>query len=95
MLFFFKNKMRLLYATSIRFPSPLANRIQIVSMAEAFSKNLHGEFTLGISENLNNQEIKSNVFLVGKNTSSFKLSIKLNAYFRSIKYILKISDLAN
>jgi glycosyltransferase involved in cell wall biosynthesis len=41
--------MKLLYATSIYFPSPLANRIQIRSMATAFAKALPHEFMLGIT----------------------------------------------
>lgn len=40
--------MRLLYATSARYPSQLANRLQILSMAAAFARHLPDAFTLGI-----------------------------------------------
>lgn len=39
--------MRLLYASSIRYPSPLANRIQTLSTSRAFSKILKNNFFLG------------------------------------------------
>lgn len=40
--------MTLLYATSLLFPSSLANRIQVLAMAEAFREYLGSEFILGI-----------------------------------------------
>ncbi len=42
--------MKLLYATSIRFPSALANRIQVISMAKAFGGILGHGFFLGGNE---------------------------------------------
>jgi glycosyltransferase involved in cell wall biosynthesis len=41
--------MRLLYATSIDLPSTRANRIQVTSMADAFSRQLGNDFLLGLS----------------------------------------------
>lgn len=41
--------MKLLYATTITFPSTRANRIQVLAMARAFSKILGGNFLLGVS----------------------------------------------
>lgn len=43
--------MKLLYATSIILPSPLANRIQILNMAREFTSLLGDLFILGIGEN--------------------------------------------
>ena len=40
--------MKLLYATSIHYPSPRANRIQVRSMARALSKVLKENFMLGV-----------------------------------------------
>lgn len=42
--------MRLLYATSIKYPSALANRIQALSMSKAFSSLLGADFYLGGNE---------------------------------------------
>ncbi len=42
--------MKLLYATSIELPSVRANRIQVVSMAQAFNQQLPGNFLLGIGQ---------------------------------------------
>lgn len=39
--------MKLLYATSIAYPSELANRVQIFAMSEAFAKLLRNSFWLG------------------------------------------------
>lgn len=39
--------MKFLYATSITYPSRLANRIQVIHMARAFRKHLQGKFYLG------------------------------------------------
>lgn len=47
--------MKLIYATSIEYPSRLANRLQVVSMSKSFYKYLKGDFWLGgnnISKNL-------------------------------------------
>jgi len=40
--------MKLLYATSISYPSKLANRIQVAAMAQAYSAELESNFTLGL-----------------------------------------------
>ncbi len=39
--------MKLLYATSIKYPSPLANRMQVTDMAHAFHKALGNNFVFG------------------------------------------------
>lgn len=41
--------MKLLYVTSIRYPSTLANRQQVLSMSREFARALGGSFTLGVS----------------------------------------------
>jgi glycosyltransferase involved in cell wall biosynthesis len=42
--------MKLLYATSLTFPSGLANRMQIMAMAKEFSKQMENNFWFGVSK---------------------------------------------
>ncbi|KND49393.1 MAG: N-acetyllactosaminide 3-alpha-galactosyltransferase [Parcubacteria bacterium C7867-008] len=62
--------MKLLYATSLRFPSSLANRIQIVSMANAFDHTLGNSFTLGMSVGKEHTNLSCNVVEMGTKTKS-------------------------
>lgn len=77
--------MRLLYATSIIFPSPRANRLQILSMAQAFSRLLPNDFILGVGANDDMTEINSLCIEVGKNNRSFVLAWKYLRYGASYK----------
>ena len=66
--------MRLLYATSIRFPSPLANRIQILETSKEFFAVLKNNFVLGIGENRDSTDLPCPSFSTGSNVKSFKLA---------------------
>ncbi len=74
------NNMKLLYATSITLPSYRANRIQITSMARAFTRLLGKDFVLGIGS-VGDDSLKGiNFFVVGENIRSYKLAWKYIAY---------------
>ncbi len=66
--------MRLLYATSIRFPSPLANRIQILETSKEFFGALKNDFILGIGENNGDMVIPCPSLSTGANIRSFRLA---------------------
>lgn len=72
--------MKLLYATSIVFPSPLANRIQIISTAQAFYKRLGLDFVLGVGESNSNEFFDCPHFDMGKDIPSYKLALKYIFY---------------
>ena len=67
--------MRLLYATTLTFPSGLANRLQILNMSIEFQKRLNDNFILGISqrgefnETLDKYLDKLNLLVVGRGRS--------------------------
>ena len=67
--------MRLLYATSTTYPSPLANRVQILEMAKAFRELLGDDFLLGIGRN-KGEPFPLPVVEVGANVRSYKLAWK-------------------
>lgn len=43
--------MKLLYATALRFPSPITNRLQVAAMAREWGRQLGDQFVLGVAEN--------------------------------------------
>lgn len=72
--------MRLLYATSIRYPSALANRIQAVSMARAFAAILNNNFWFGGNDIiLENSDVQIYNFGVKK---SWQLAWKIMSFAR-------------
>lgn len=66
--------MKLLYVTSIDLPSYRANRIQIVSMARAWTKILDKDFVLGVGEIKDKALPGINFIETGKNVKSYNLS---------------------
>ncbi|MCE9629054.1 MAG: glycosyltransferase family 4 protein [Candidatus Vogelbacteria bacterium] len=74
--------MKLLYATSITLPSPLANRIQILSMAEIFNQRLGKDFYLGIGQSKSEKEFDGQMVIMESDLRSFFLA---KAYLRYIK----------
>lgn len=68
--------MKLLYATSILFPSPLANRVQVAQMAEAFTARLGKNFLLGVGRADTATPIRSAVVEVGEKISSYALAYR-------------------
>lgn len=58
--------MKLLYATSIHFPSRLANRIQTLAMARAFAAALSERFVFGIGENADSTPLPGVVIESGR-----------------------------
>lgn len=80
--------MKLLYATSARFPSPLANRIQVAAMAKALWATLGDDFVLGIAEN-RGQAFDGRVAVLGIGTKSVRLAWR---YLRLAKRV-GVSDI--
>lgn len=77
-----RNDMKLLYATSITLPSYRANRIQIISMARAWTNLLGNEFVLGVGsmDEISAQGV--NYIVMGEGVKSYSLAWK---YLRYIK----------
>lgn len=82
--------MKLLYATTLTFPSGLANRLQILNMSKEFQKRLNNNFILGISrmgefnETLDRYLDKLNLSAVGPGRSIF-VSLKYLKYIKKNK----------
>jgi len=68
--------MKLLYATSIGFPSPLANRIQTLAMAEAFCAILKDDFVFGFGWKEGDMKINCHHIEMGKGLKSYRLAWK-------------------
>lgn len=66
--------MRLLYATSLKFPSPLANRIQILAQSRAFAAELKGDFLLGVAADARGETEGMPVRIMGEDTKSYRLA---------------------
>ena len=75
--------MKLLYATSITLPSYRANRIQITSMARAWTKSLGKDFMLGIGAGGSDFLGGINFITMGENIKSYKLAWKYLNYVKS------------
>lgn len=74
--------MKLLYATSITLPSPLANRIQIINMAKAFRKALGDNFMLGLGSASSDSKLDTPFIATGVKVKSYVLAFK---YLRYVK----------
>ena len=91
--------MKLLYATSIRFPSVLANRIQVISMAKACGDLLGKNFFLGGNEiqvananyNIVNFGVKKSWKLAWKVLTFAKLSGITHLYAREARLLFFIA----
>lgn len=77
--------MKLLYATSIIYPSPYANRKQTISMAKSFAKLLKQNFVLGMLDCKAEISGVSKVF-VSKTNKSFILGFKYNLLIKKGKF---------
>lgn len=78
--------MRLLYATSITLPSYRANRIQITSMARAWTKLLGKDFVLGVGSIDETSSEGVNHIVMGEGVRSYKLAWKYLRYIQVNKF---------
>ena len=74
--------MKLLYATSITLPSYRANRVQITSMARAWTGLLGKDFTLGVGSVADDSLQDVNHVVMGERVRSYKLSWEYLRYAR-------------
>lgn len=77
-----RSDMKLIYATSITLPSYRANRIQIISMARAWTSLLGNEFVLGVGsmDEISAQEM--NYIVMGERVKSYNLAWKYLRYIQ-------------
>lgn len=75
--------MKLLYATSITLPSYRANRIQITSMARAWTDLLGGDFVLGVGSVADDSLQNINHVVMGERVRSYKLSWRYLRYAKA------------
>ena len=79
--------MKLLYATSITYPSFLTNRIQIMRMAEELQKNLQEGFILGGRNIVLGNGEKINIKNLEGSPRSYILSLKYLLFAKKNEFI--------
>lgn len=80
------NNMRLLYATSITLPSYRANRIQITSMARAWTSLLGEDFMLGVGSADEEALRGINYIVMGEHLRSYRLAWSYLSYAQKNRF---------